>query len=317
MFDCIDNYKVVIYCSTYNQKDYIEDALIGFIKQKTNFKYCAVVIDDCSTDGQQEIIKTYAEKFPDIIKPIFLTFNHFQKKLNKEKYFEPWIEKSEYIAHCEGDDYWIDDHKLQIQVDFMMNHPECSLTYHSCINKFENDYKGILDKFGENVKTEYSCDEILSSYPFQTATILYRSNIRNIEFVKKSLSILHYSSVLFFCASQYGRVIGINKKMSVYRRCNSGVSNILGKAELQEYLYNSWLKISLLCENDIKEKIHQIVLKSYLYSVYKINRIIFFKMLKEECKYYPTIIFSLIIKILKYHIKHTFRTIKCCKINNK
>ncbi len=302
-----DNYKVVIYCTTYNQKAYIEDALKGFINQKTNFKYCAVIIDDCSTDGQQEIIKAYAEKFPEIIKPIFLTFNHYQKRINKEKYFEPWIAKSEYIAHCEGDDYWIDDHKLQIQVNFMENHPECSLTYHPCINQFEDNYTGIPDKFGENVKDEYNCEEILSSYYFQTATILYRSNLRNIAFVKKSLSILHYSSVLFFCASQYGRVLGINKEMSVYRRCNSGVSNISDKSELQEYLYNGWLKISIMCDDIIKNKIHKIVLKKYLYSIYKINKNVFIKLLWNELKYYPSIVFIIIVKIIRYQMVYILK----------
>ena len=40
----------------YNQSKYIEDALNGFIMQKTNFPFVCVIIDDASTDGEQDVI---------------------------------------------------------------------------------------------------------------------------------------------------------------------------------------------------------------------------------------------------------------------
>ena len=61
---------VSVYCLAYNHEKYIRDCLDGFVKQKTNFKFEVIVHDDASTDGTADIIKEYAAKYPDIIKPI-------------------------------------------------------------------------------------------------------------------------------------------------------------------------------------------------------------------------------------------------------
>lgn len=122
-------YKVVIHCSTYNHEKYIEDALKGFVMQQTNFSFCAIVIDDGSPDHTAEIIRKYAKEYPDIIKPICLGYNHMQHSLSRNPYFDCWHEVGEYLAQCEGDDYWIDPQKLQKQVDFMDQHPDYGMIH--------------------------------------------------------------------------------------------------------------------------------------------------------------------------------------------
>ena len=118
-------YTVLIHCTTYNHGKYIKDALDGFVNQQCSFSFCAIIIDDCSTDNAPEIIKEYAEKYPDIIKPILLGENHMQRGILRNPYFEKWHQSAKYLAQCEGDDYWTDPLKLQKQVDYMESHPEC------------------------------------------------------------------------------------------------------------------------------------------------------------------------------------------------
>ena len=108
---------VSIHCLTFNQAPYIRQCLDGFVMQKTNFPFEAIVHDDASTDGTAEIIQEYAEKYPNIIKPILEKENQYTKigfsgieKLMAEK------EQGKYIAICEGDDYWTDPQKLQNQI---------------------------------------------------------------------------------------------------------------------------------------------------------------------------------------------------------
>lgn len=120
---------VTIQCLTYNHEPYIRKCLEGFVMQKTNFRFEAIVHDDASTDGTTEIVREYSEKYPDIIKPFFETENQYSKhngvigKIMREN------THGKYIALCEGDDYWIDPLKLQKQVDFLESHPDYGLIY--------------------------------------------------------------------------------------------------------------------------------------------------------------------------------------------
>ena len=132
---------VTVWCLTYNQKDFIRDALDGFVMQKTSFPYEVIVHDDASTDGTTDIVRDYAAKYPEVIKPMVETENQWQKgglkhiiSILNEKH-----RRGKYIAFCEGDDYWTDSEKLQRQVDFLESHPDYSMCFHSAKKKFETD----------------------------------------------------------------------------------------------------------------------------------------------------------------------------------
>ena len=121
---------VSIVCTTYNQEKYIEYALKGFVTQETNFPFEVIVHDDASTDSTADIIHEYEKKFPHIIKPIYQTENQYSKKVQITKDILMPNAKGKYIAVCEGDDFWVDKHKLLRQVTYMENHMDCSCTYH-------------------------------------------------------------------------------------------------------------------------------------------------------------------------------------------
>ncbi len=127
---------VAIHCLVYNHEPYLRDCFEGFVMQKTNFRFVAIVHDDVSTDGSAAIIREYAEKYPDIFRPIYETENQWHKKDGSlEHIMKDAIDATgaKYVAMCEGDDYWTDPYKLQKQVDYMESHPECSI----CINQVQ------------------------------------------------------------------------------------------------------------------------------------------------------------------------------------
>ena len=122
------DYMVVIKCYTYNHESYIEDALKGFVMQKTDFPFCAIVVDDFSTDSTADIIRKYENDYPNIIKGVYLNENYHSQHKPKLPLIQPWFDRAKYTALCEGDDYWIDPLKLQKQVDYMENHSDCTMT---------------------------------------------------------------------------------------------------------------------------------------------------------------------------------------------
>ena len=119
---------VSVYCAAYNHAPFIRKALDGILMQKTNFRFEIVVYDDASTDNTQEIIREYAAKYPDIIKPILKEENTYSKHIDRWPELEPLL-RGKYLAFCEGDDFWINENKLQKQVDYMESHPKCTVCY--------------------------------------------------------------------------------------------------------------------------------------------------------------------------------------------
>ncbi len=124
--------SVSICCLTYNHEAFVRDALEGFLMQRVTFPYEILIHDDASTDGTADIIREYAEKYPDKVYPILQKENQYTRGItNASGVFNFPRARGKYIAMCEGDDYWTDPHKLQLQVDYLETHPECTLCFHS------------------------------------------------------------------------------------------------------------------------------------------------------------------------------------------
>ena len=118
-----------IVCLAYNHAAFISETLDGFLRQETTFPFEIIVHDDASTDATATIIREYAARYPQVIKPIYQTENQYRKGVPfSTRLFAQAHGK--YIAYCEGDDYWTDPRKLQIQVDFLEKHRDYVMTYH-------------------------------------------------------------------------------------------------------------------------------------------------------------------------------------------
>lgn len=120
---------VSIICVCFNHEKYIEQALMSFVNQKTSFAFEVLVHDDCSTDKSAQIIKKIAKKYPKIIVPIFEKENQYSKGKKIYKIMEPYV-RGKYVAICEGDDYWCDDDKLELQVSFLEKNKEYVASCH-------------------------------------------------------------------------------------------------------------------------------------------------------------------------------------------
>lgn len=215
---------VVIQCTAYNHEAYIKDALEGFVMQKTDFPFVAIVHDDASTDKTAEIINKYAKTYPDIILPIFEKENQYTKKnLGSVMNEASFITGAKYIAICEGDDYWTDPHKLQKQVNILEIHPEYSMCFHKASIKYEKP--STPDKTLEynyaNLKSRvYTIDEIHKTFIVPTCSVLFRASIYD-----KYISDSDYcvgDNVLWTVCASCGQIYCLSDTMSEYRINNNG-----------------------------------------------------------------------------------------------
>jgi glycosyltransferase involved in cell wall biosynthesis len=112
----------------YNHEKYIKDCLEGALKQNVDFEYEIIISEDCSTDQTREICQEYQKKYPDKIK---LHLNETNLSLMGNWLKALSLCRGEYVAICEGDDYWTDPDKLKKQVDFLDSHKDFSLSSHN------------------------------------------------------------------------------------------------------------------------------------------------------------------------------------------
>jgi glycosyltransferase involved in cell wall biosynthesis len=111
---------------TYNHAPFIALAIEGVLQQNTNFHFELVIGEDYSTDGTRKIVFEYQKKYPDFIRVITSEENVGMKK---NGYRTTKACRGKYIAFCDGDDYWHRPDKLQKQIDYLENHPECGMLY--------------------------------------------------------------------------------------------------------------------------------------------------------------------------------------------
>jgi glycosyltransferase involved in cell wall biosynthesis len=143
-----DEIKVSVCCLAYNHEKYIREAIESFVQQKTDFRYEILVNDDCSSDNTRKIIEECEIKYPGKVRGIYHNENQYSKGINV--FFSNFSTscKGEYIAICEGDDFWTSEDKLQKQVDFLDRNKDYSLCVHN--TKILNLYNGTTKLFNRH-----------------------------------------------------------------------------------------------------------------------------------------------------------------------
>ena len=209
---------VAIHCLVYNHEPYLRDCLEGFVMQQTNFPFVAVVHDDVSTDGSAAIIREYEAKYPHIFKPIYETENQW-KKGTLIRIMDAAIDATgaKYVAMCEGDDYWTDPLKLQKQVDYMEENPECSLCFHK-VNTLIQETGEIKKEFiVRDVPGRSDIIDLAKGNYIHTLSVLYRRKCLNIEKLNSIMPCLPGDYVMWMLLAENGYIYKFNEAMAVYR----------------------------------------------------------------------------------------------------
>ena len=232
LYDRIVSHKdeeilVSIRCAVYNHEPYLRQCLDGFVMQKTTFRFEAVIHDDASKDGSARIIREYAEKYPDIIVPIFENENQYSK--DRGSVFRIITEhcRGKYYASCEGDDYWTDPLKLQKQVDYLENHPECMLCFTNAIMRWDDGSGKPERLFAPGLEDrDYLGPEMTEEWITPTASFVYRRSLIESDFYQRvvshpKLKIASDIPMVLTCA-HLGTVHALTDVTCVYRRQPNG-----------------------------------------------------------------------------------------------
>lgn len=134
--------EVSVLCTCYNHQEYIKLALDGILQQVVNFDFELIIYDDFSTDNSRDIIKSVVENYNGNckIKIIFPEENQYSKGFSPIPFMLPEVE-GRYIAICEGDDYWIDNDKLQKQYEILQKDKSVDISFHPSLTLYGDEIK--------------------------------------------------------------------------------------------------------------------------------------------------------------------------------
>ena len=305
-------YMVGIISITFNQSKFILDTLNGFVMQQTNFPFVAMVIDDASTDGEQEVIKKFVTKQFDTtdttiayeketdyahityarhktnkncyMAVLYLKENHYSQRKPKRPYLAEWQDHVKYEALCEGDDYWIDAQKLQKQVDFLEEHEEYGLVYGKAKEYIQKENK--LRHYTIGTKREGFEDSLISN-GICTLTTLYRIDALDgyNDFVKEEMQRAHWKMgdyPLWLYISHKYKIHFFDEIFAVYRVLENSASHSTSFEKQIEFINSVYDVKYFFAEkycNDLKNNLKNNKAREIFHTAVSMGK-------KEEAKIY-------------------------------
>lgn len=212
--------KVSVIVMTYNHANFITQALDSVLMQQVNFKYEILISEDCSTDGTREIVIGYQENFHQKIRLLLS-----EKNIHSNAIVVRGINaaQGEYIALLDGDDYWTSPSKLQKQVDFLDNHPECSMCFHNAQVFYEDDTKEPWNWTPENQPEFSTLEDIWMGNFIATCSTMFRRGLfgKIPGWYDSFFPITDWP--LHILNAEHGKIGYINEVMGAYRYHSGGL----------------------------------------------------------------------------------------------
>ncbi len=242
--------KVSVAVISYNQEKYIRKAVESILAQNTVFDVQIVIGDDCSTDGTQQILLELDRAYPGRLQ---LVFNSKNLGISENAYNVRRLCKGEYLALLDGDNYWLDDDKLQRQVDFLDRHPE----YIGCAHDIE-----VVDKNGKPYLGPYyalhkkgkvcTLKDIEQGYlPGQIGTWVFKNIFKDMTEVQLAA----YRNCNSVGDSKLAMVLALYGDIYIYDQKMSALRMITDETSFSSHSYNSNLSLDYLDWLEARERL--------------------------------------------------------------
>ncbi|MBE0410255.1 MAG: glycosyltransferase [Anaerolineales bacterium] len=235
--------KVSVLIITYNHEQYIAEAVQSVLTQKTTFDYEIVVGEDCSTDETRNILVSLTEKYPDRIK---LLFSERNQGVHRNLVNSLAACKGKYIAFLDGDDLWTSNDKLEIQANYMDEHPNCAVSFHNATIINEDNSQIIKNNyFTPGLKRIFTSIDIVKRNFIPNCTVMFKRGLIE-QFPPWFYEIPAEDRALHILNAQHGTIEYIDLNMAAYRIHSGGVYSNLSHVEK---LKNLMVTLTILDEN--------------------------------------------------------------------
>lgn len=240
---------------TYNHAEYVRDALDGILMQEVNVKWKLIIADDGSEDGTQDILREYKRMHPDLIELIIQEVNVGAA--------QNWLDlisaaDSKYIAYMEGDDFWTDKSKLQLQMDYLESNSGCVACGTNSITRAP--YGDFIFRKRINENKHYYLHDLIRGNPIQTCTIMFRNCGKLPSYFKH----VHSGDMhlWWFLAKDGGYIANLARVTSIYRFHGKGRHSGVHKTKVA---LNGLCDRLVFLNHNYSSALHRAVLKTYVF----------------------------------------------------
>ncbi|MFQ2855444.1 glycosyltransferase family 2 protein [Aeromonas caviae] len=214
--------RVSVCCITYKQEQYIAQAIESFLVQKTTFPFEIVIGEDCGGDGTLPIIYEYQKRYPTLIR-VITSEQNVGANANLLRVFN--AAQGDYIAVCEGDDYWIDENKLEGHVDFLDKNKSVALHMYDCleeVNGLVQETSSKLKRMGTKQGLYYP-DQIRNGFCMMLISSCFK-NIKSYQYPSYFHKSINFDTLLSLDLANYGSAyVDDSRKVAVYRLQEGGI----------------------------------------------------------------------------------------------
>lgn len=252
--------KLSIFCLVYNHEKYLRQAIDSFLMQKTTFDFEIVIGEDFSTDNSRAILLEYKQLHPTKFKLLL-----HEKNIGMAENVIATLNacEGEYVALCEGDDYWTDPLKLQKQVDFLEKNKDYSICYHR-VNILDESLGLITNETLNKSKVEFDFDinYLATGNKMNTQSVVFRNQHLNLDQNSRFKQSPASDYFLHMLNAQFGRIKYFPDVMAVYR-VNS-MNSVWSSLNKYKKAYKWLILVNLLIEEfSNNENIKKILYETY------------------------------------------------------
>lgn len=253
--------KLSVFMMTYQHGKYIKKALNGILAQKCDFDFEIVVGDDFSRDNTREILQQYSNEYPGRFKLLFHSKN-IGPYQNQNAVFEAC--DGEYVALCEGDDYWDDPYKLQRQVGFLDSNPDFVLSFHE-VEKTDSSGELIGQKvLGAHRWKELDQNQLISGDLVPSVSTVFRACYLK-DFLNLKVQVKNGDTFLFAILGQYGKAhFHPDIRPAKYRIHDGGVWTSIGIQSKKEALIHTFENLRKVINPENKSIVNNALFEKYL-----------------------------------------------------
>lgn len=294
--------QVSVCVLSYNFEKYISQTINSIVEQETDFDFEIIICDDASTDNTQKVLKDYKDRYPELIKLILLQENTRGKQT---MYRTLEHAKGKYIALIEGDDFWCNPQKLQMQYDFMENNPSHSavVTHLNAVDEFGNQIN-MPKLWSTNIKKSIFTIKDYEKRPISPfiQSVFFRNKEEYTEYIRTKTSLDNFIQAMLLCDGNIGILPDTTATYRIVRKNGNNFSS-MPIAKKAERLFN----YALMIEEAFGDKINmENLIEQYLSNIILFGRK---TMTNEQKEYLKNMTFKRKIRIFEKMIIVNIRRI--------